>query len=281
MKIECPNCRLSGEVNDQEVPLDGRYIDCPRCKTGFHVKKQLAKGWNPNMMSSCPSCQYSTFTDEMFDVCPKCGLKGSVYNEKKRKLQEETQVKQDLERLNRSLRPDDFVKPPVKEVESEISKAPPCVRYTAMGVLGVAFLVAFYGITGVMRYDGDALLARINETSIEPVSKGAVFLAHGLLPMVLTFYGGLMALLASMLLRSSKGAVRWLELGAWVGLGIGVVYEVTDYVTYIRRSSESPSIAYCLVGLVNSALLMAVWVSLPVALVWWMRSERFRYELEE
>ncbi|MBT0665432.1 zinc-ribbon domain-containing protein [Geobacter pelophilus] len=280
MKIECPNCKLSGEVNDHEVPLDGRYIDCPRCKTGFQVKKPLAKGWNPNMMSACPACQYSTFTDEMFDVCPKCGLQGSVYHEKKRKQQEEEQGRRDMERLNASLRPDDFVKPPVKEVDSDIVRVAPLVRYTAIGTLAVACLVAFYGLVGLLGYDGDALLQKINETALEPVSKNEVFLSHGLLPLVLTLFGGSMAMLSGMLLKNGKRAIKGLELGAWAGLAIGVVYEVVDYIAYIRRSSESPSIAYCLVGLVNSVFMLAVWVSVPLGLIWWLRSDRFRDELD-
>jgi predicted Zn finger-like uncharacterized protein len=280
MKIECPNCKLTGEMSDLDVPLDGRYIDCPRCKTGFHVKKPLAKGWNQHMMSACPACQYATFTDEMFDVCPKCGFKGSDAPGRKLAVSEEARHKQEMERVNRSLRPDDFVKPPTREIESEIAKAPPIIRYTAMGVLAVACLVAFYGLTGVMGYDGAALLAKINETSLEPVSGTQVFLAHGLLPTTLTVYGGIMALLAGMLLRNSTDTVRWLEYGAWLGLTIGAVYEVADYVAYIRRSSDSPTVAYYFVGLVTSVFWLVVWVALPVALVWWMRSDTFRNELD-
>lgn len=278
MKIECPTCKLSGEVNEAEIPLDGRYIDCPRCKNGFHVKKPLAKGWNQNMMSSCPACQYSTFTDEMFDVCPKCGLQGKVHNERKLKQQEEAQLKKDAERLTRSLRPDDFISPPLKEIEPEISSVPPVVRYTAAGVLAVACLVAFSGVTGLIGYNGDTLFEKINETSIEPVSRTKIFLAHGLLPWVLTIYGVMMAFFSGMLLRSGRGALRLLELGAFIGMGIGVAYEVIDFIAVVRRSSASASFEYYLVGFVTSALLLAVWVVLPVALVRWIRSERFRRE---
>lgn len=280
MRIECPNCKLSGEMNEHDVPLDGRYVDCPRCKTGFHVKKPLAKGWNPDMMSVCPSCNYSTFTDETFAVCPKCGLKAKEHNERKRKLQEEEQASRDRERLNRSLRPDDFVTPPTAESELEITRVPPLVRFTALGVLVVACVLAFFGLTGLLRYDGRALLETMSESSLEPVSETTVFLCHGLLPAVLTLYGGVMALLGSFLLRRRENAAKWLEMGAWGGLAIGAVYEIADYIAYIRRSSETPSLAYCLVGLVNSVLLLGVWVSVPLALVWWLRSDRFRDQLE-
>jgi len=279
MKIECPNCKLSGEVNDHDVPLDGRYIDCPRCKTGFHIKKPLAKGWNPNMMSACPSCQYSTFTDEMFDVCPKCGLKGSEHNSQKRQQGEQALSKADQDKLNRSLRPDNFVKPPVKDIESDVFRTPPLVRNTSIGIFAVACIVAFYGFIELITYNGDAIFAKINEESLEPVSRNRIFLTHGLLPVVLSVYGGLMAILAVMLHRNMKGGLKGIEIGAWLGLGIGIAYEVNDFIAYIGRSSESPSLAYYLVGLMNSALMLSVWVSLPLGVIWWVRSDRFLSEM--
>lgn len=161
-----------------------------------------------------------------------------------------------------------------------MANVPPLVRFTAIGVLVVAFLLAFYGLMGLMRYDANALLEKMSDTSLEPVSEATVFLAHGLLPLILTVYGGIMALLASFLLRMRNNAVKWLEFGAWGGLAIGVACEVGDYISYIRRSSETPSIAYLIVGFMNSVLILAVWVSLPLALVWWLRSDRFLDQLE-
>jgi len=281
MKIECPHCHLSGELNDQDVPLDGRYIDCPRCNTGFHVKKPPTQGWNPNLMSVCPHCNYSTFTDEMFEVCPKCGLQGSVYQEKKRKQEEAEQHKQDMERLQRSYRQDDFIKAPSKEPEAAIPLVPAPVRYTGWGVMAVAALVAVFGFVGVMGYHGQDLYTQINETALEPVSRGAIFFRHGLFPWVLTLYGSGMLIVASQFVRLQRWSLKGLEWGGWVGLAIGAGYEIADFVGWVRRSSDSPSLLYYLVGLVTTLFMIALWVALPLALIWWLRHERITDEFLE
>jgi predicted Zn finger-like uncharacterized protein len=290
MKIECPNCKLSGEINEHEVPLEGRYIDCPKCRTGFHVKKPLGKGWNPNMMNTCPDCGYSTFTDEVFEVCPKCGLHGRTVQERKKKqkepsppnrepvrqptAEETAQAIRDMERLNRSYRSDDFIQAPTKKVEAEEVAAPPAIRFTGWGVLAVACLVVFYGIVGLMAYHGQDLQAKINETALEPVSSGTVFLRYGLLPWVLTIYGGLLAMAASQFLRLRIWTLKGLELLAWAGVAIGVVYEIADFMAYVKRASDSPTVSYYLVGIVTSLFMLAVWVALPLALIWWLRDDR-------
>jgi len=278
MKIECPNCRLVGEVNEQEVPLAGRYIDCPRCRTGFQVKKPANKSWNPDMMNLCPVCNYSTFSEEMFDVCPKCGLNGSEYKEKRESRQEDALANADLERLNRSLRPEEFIQPPAREEEPVLFQLPATIRYTGLGVLIISAITASYGIFGLASYysDKESLLATINETLLEPVSSTTFFLDHGLSPWVLTLYSLLMLVLAILFLRRRSWTLKGLELGAWTGLAIGVMYEIVDYVSYIRRSSDSPSMAYYLVGLVNALFMVAVWIAVPLALVWWLRNDRLR-----
>ncbi len=282
MKIECPNCRLVGEINEQEVPLDGRYLDCPRCKTGFQVKKPANKSWNPDMMNLCPVCSYSTFTDEMFEICPTCGLKGSEYNAKKQRQQEDARAIADLERLNRSLRSDDFIQPPAREVESEILRLPATIRYTGLAFMILVALLGSYGLFGLVRYyrDQESLLARINETLLEPVSSTTLFLDYGLGPWVLTLYAVVMLVLSGLFMRGGRWTLKGLELGAWTGLAMGVIYEIIDYVSYIRRSSDSPSIAYYLVGLVNALFMVGVWIAVPLALVWWLRNDRLRKDFD-
>ena len=111
MKIECPSCHLSGKVNELELPPDGRELKCPRCKAAFHVKKPPPPAGKQDLMSMCPVCQYSTFTDEMFAVCPKCGLVGSEYRQNLRKQKENDQVRRDEDLLPRSHRNPDLVAP--------------------------------------------------------------------------------------------------------------------------------------------------------------------------
>ena len=73
MKIECPNCHLQGEINGDRVPVTGLASTCPRCKGRFTVERPAGAG-TPTTLSTCPGCQYSTFSEETFAVCPQCGL---------------------------------------------------------------------------------------------------------------------------------------------------------------------------------------------------------------
>ena len=72
MKVECPSCHLAGTVNELELPPEGRELTCPRCKKSFHIDRPpLDPDLRP--MNVCPACQYSTFSEETFIACPKCG----------------------------------------------------------------------------------------------------------------------------------------------------------------------------------------------------------------
>jgi predicted Zn finger-like uncharacterized protein len=81
MKIECPGCKLSGNIDDSTVPATGLAMTCPRCKKPFTVEKPVvAAGEAVAMLDSCPKCQYSTFSEEKFAICPKCGLVVADYH---------------------------------------------------------------------------------------------------------------------------------------------------------------------------------------------------------
>ena len=83
MKIECPGCKLTGNINDATVPATGLAMTCPRCKQKFIAEKSVPQaGAAVAMLDTCPSCQYATFSDEKFAVCPRCGLVVAEYQKK-------------------------------------------------------------------------------------------------------------------------------------------------------------------------------------------------------
>ena len=67
MKISCPKCGASGNLPDHEIPEEGRFLSCPKCKNGFDVKKPKATS-NEYLVDVCPACAYSTFGDERFVI---------------------------------------------------------------------------------------------------------------------------------------------------------------------------------------------------------------------
>ena len=82
MKIECPHCRLTGQVSDASVPAEGRHMECPRCKKAFFVEKSVTASW-ADTLTDCPHCGYSNFSGERFDICPTCGLVAKDYSEQR------------------------------------------------------------------------------------------------------------------------------------------------------------------------------------------------------
>jgi Tfp pilus assembly protein PilE len=39
MKFSCPDCKLTGSIDDARLPEQGLYANCPKCKTRFLVRK--------------------------------------------------------------------------------------------------------------------------------------------------------------------------------------------------------------------------------------------------
>ena len=38
MDFSCPNCDLTGRIDDEKLPEQGLYATCPKCKTRFLVR---------------------------------------------------------------------------------------------------------------------------------------------------------------------------------------------------------------------------------------------------
>ncbi len=283
MRIECPNCHLAGNVNELEMPQEGRLVSCPRCKNSFHVDKPAVAAWSPDMMNVCPVCRYSTFGTEMFAVCPQCGLVGSEYQAKQRKKQElenaQQQARHDEELLLRSLRNPEL--PQAQGAESDGSRAPLPVRYTGWACTALGGALLCYGLYGLASYYGNDWQAVLSEGRLEPLSKTEVFFRLGFLPWVFTLFSAVFLTTASQFLLLRDRARQDMEKVAWGGVAVCAIYETVEFISWIRISSSSPSLSYCAVGIMSSLLMAALW-SLPfLALVWFLRNEAITREFPE
>jgi predicted Zn finger-like uncharacterized protein len=281
MKIQCPHCRLSGKINEVELPDAGRELQCPRCKKSFHVDKPPAPAGGQDLMNICPACQYSTFTEEMFAVCPKCGLVAGNYREKIRKQQEKEQLQHDHEVLTRSHRNPDLVTTLDVESAPEKPVIPQTVRITGMACIAVGGLLLMYGVSGLMNYYGKDWQAALSEPFVEPVSKTSLFFRLGFVPWLVTLYSAYFIAAAGLLLARMKGARRELIRGAWGGVGMGVVHELADFIDWLRISSSSPSFSYIITGILNALFWIALLIAPALALIWFLRSEKMLQELPE
>lgn len=263
---------------------------CPRCKTGFHVAKPPLPSDSRYLMNTCPVCQYSTFTEEMFAVCPKCGHSGSDYRKVLRKVQEsaqtlrdiqEKQLKQedverqmlDYEALHPSSRNPDLVSAPIEGAARQKSKVPEPVRRTGWFTIAAGGFFLIYGFAGLMNYYAKDWQAILSEPLLEPLSKTRVFFILGFLPWLRTLVGAWSIAVASQFLNLRWWARKELERCAWCCLALGVINEIVGFIEWARISSSSPSVFYYGLGIFSSVFMVLIWSVPPLALLWQLRRE--------
>lgn len=197
MKISCPKCSASGIIPDHEVPESGRFISCPRCHEEFTVTKPRS-GTDVYLVDTCPSCGFSTFGDETFSTCPKCGVAIKIFVERQR---EEQWLKHDQALLGKKLNNVEAAPPPpetaVTPVADFIDNLHP-VNLISWGVAGAAIIILGFGVWGITGYDSAKIQALLMEERGEQVSGLYVFLQYGLLHWIKLTYG-LIALAVSLL----------------------------------------------------------------------------------
>ena len=288
MKIECPSCHLSGKVNELELPPDGREFKCPRCKAAFHVNRPPPPAGKQDLMSMCPACQYSTFTDEMFAVCPKCGLVGSDYRknmriqkeqEKVRKEQEKPKKDEDL--MTRSHRNPDLVTGMADDAMPEISKAPQPILVTGWSCVAIGGVLLLCGLNGLLTYYSKDWQAVLAEQMLEPMSETSVFFRMGFIPWLITLFSGYLIATASFFLQLRGGSLQRLKECAWAGLAVGVVHEAVDFFKWVEISSSTPSVNYFVSGVLSSLLWIVLWSAPAIALLWFLGSDKIRGEFPD
>jgi predicted Zn finger-like uncharacterized protein len=280
MNIECPSCHLTGKINELDLPPDGKDLNCPRCKKSFHVAKPADAELKRVMMNSCPACQYSTFTDEMFTVCPKCGMTLEEFQKKAQRRQEKEPSQRDLQQLNRSIRNPDLIKPPIEEKAPEAIKAAQPVAVTAWSCIGVALAILCYGIYGLLRYYGKDWQAALSETLIEPVSKTHVFFTMGFVPWVMSLFGIYFTWTGYQFLNLKSDSHKRLVESAWGGFAVVVIYEAMDFIKWIRVSSSDPSLSYYAAGIFSSIITIALMGVPFFLLLWYLNSDTITREVK-
>lgn len=293
MKIECPECKLAGTVDDGLVPATGIAMNCPRCKARFTVDRPEAGSEHAcAMLDSCPSCQYATFTDEKFSACPKCGLvvedyqrqmltaRGNARGGKKSPAAQSAMTPEQQRRDEESRRKHGLGEPEVNGSGENgvggMTQVPLSLLVAGWLTIAAAAALLIYGASGFMEY-----LAKLREAEAavqagETTPSGvALFWRFAIVPLLMIGYAASMAVVASRFLALRTWTIRWLEIGGWTGMGLGVLTELVDLVAWCSRASENATIGYYATGLLGGALMALLWMFPPFVLVEYMRSEQF------
>ena len=277
MKITCPQCGTNGNLPDHEIPEEGRFLSCPKCKHCFDVKKPKATA-NEYLVDVCPACAYSTFGDERFGTCPKCGVVIKTYIDRQR---EEMARAREQEILNRKFSRD--ISPTPMPGGSSLSTAPAPVPATESIAIGefienlhpvnligwgcslVAVVIFIMGFFGMFDYYGNDIQAKLTEQRDEQVSAWYVFLHYGMVPWIMVLYGGALLAVSAFFLKHRKQARQAL---GWLLWGMIAYVPISMTVNYVRWWIEPISHTWggYFIGLFN-ILFMTALVGIPLYLL--------------
>jgi len=279
MKITCPKCGANGNLPDHEIPEEGRFLSCPKCKHGFDVKKPKATV-NEYLVDSCPACAYSTFGEERFGTCPKCGVLIKAFVDRQR---EEMARVREQEVLNRKFTRDVSPPPPMPMPGSPSLSSSPAPSHDSSIAIGdfieslhpvnlvgwgcslaavVIFLIGFFGM---FDYYGNDIQAKLTEQREEQVSAWYVFLHYGMIPWILVLYGGALLAVSTLFLKRQAQARQAL---GWLLWAVIVYVPVSMTVSFVRWWIEPISHTWSgyLIGIFN-ILFMTALVGIPLYLL--------------
>jgi len=293
MRIECPHCKASGTINDLEIPDEGRYLNCPRCKESFQVTKPRRQMTSAFATNTCPSCGYSTCCEEVFDQCPQCGVVVKTLMEQKFAQQAQQRVQPaSLSQVyaaplatplpaggsgSKYLRsdPDPVEKKPMFRLAGFANGFDP-VAAVGWGVVLVAVVLLAIGGKGVLYYHGTDIRAQLSEQSLEPVSVWQVFGGYGFWPWVATLFAGALLVAAFGFLQRQAWGLRAMEGVVLAAVVLAPLYELTGYVVWIVKSIAPPWWAY-LVELLSVLLISSLCVVPLLLVLQYLRGDRFSH----
>lgn len=77
MKIECPNCHLTGNVPDDKASAPGLFATCPKCRSRFELTPAPQPAPPAPKPVVCPKCAAS---QDGGDICLTCGIVFAKYS---------------------------------------------------------------------------------------------------------------------------------------------------------------------------------------------------------
>lgn len=255
MKIECPQCNATGSLPAHAIPEEGRFLNCPRCNHGFTVMKP--RRVDAVLVDTCPSCNYSSFGEERFEICPKCGAVIKTFLERQREEQRQTKEQELLTKTFGQQQPEQLSEDTVAPV-TEFVENLDAVNSVGWGCGVAAAIIFCMGVMGLIDYDSVALKEQISELRDEQVSAWYVFFRFGLIHWIILLYGTVTMITVYFFLRRRAVALKVLIVLVRLLIGFVPLYLVTGFINWILQPIPH-SISGYFIQIVNMILMCALW----------------------
>lgn len=263
MKISCPKCNAAGDIPEHDIPEAGRFVSCPRCQQGFTVMKPRASK-DAYLVDTCPSCNFSTFGDEPFGTCPRCGVVVKAFVERQR---DDLQQQKNQELLSKKFNRNDD--PPITDTEEApandfLENLHP-VNLIGWGIALAAVVIVGLGLFGVFGYDGATIQARLSEQRDEHISGWYVFLHYGLMHWVKLFYGLFAMAGVFMLIKHLRMSLKFISWLIWIAMAYVPASHIISFVYWVLAPIPH-TIAGYFIEVFNIAFMSAL-VGIPLYLL--------------
>jgi len=300
MKIHCPNCQLSGQISDVSVPPEGLNMECPRCKSSFFIRKEATASWH-DTSTDCPVCKFSTFSEERFDICPKCGLVIKEYNEQKGKRgvssappagraprQHEAinadeagrRAEEDLRRLEeknaKRAHGHGGMPLPSPEHASEaktVPEVPLPVQLLGGAFIVVALIAIIYSGLEMRTYYAKLREVAGDQLLMEEFAALHSFWGGVVFPGFQVLFGCVVVVVAAFFIRLCPWSRQGLEKCAWAGLVYMAGYEIVSLMNWIGRSSSDATVLYYFIGVMSTLVMVTFWAAPFLAAIWYLRGD--------
>lgn len=269
MKISCPKCNASGSIAEHEIPESGRFVSCPRCHEGFTVARPKATK-DVYLVDTCPACGFSTFGDETFSTCPKCGVVVKTFVERQR---EELRLKRDQELLDKKFNHTDTAPPPevaTSPLADFVDNLHP-VNLISWGVAGAGIVLLGIGVWGVIDYDTVRIQTQMAERGDPEVSGLNIFVHYGLQQWLKLLLGLSAVAISLLLMKRLKIGLRTLSGLLWATIVVVPLSQSIGFIYWAMAPLPHTTSGY-LIEIFNILLISAL-VGLPLYLL-----ERYLHE---
>ncbi len=271
MKIVCPKCNSNGTIPDHEIPESGRFISCPRCNEGFTITKPRA-GNDGYLVDTCPSCSFSTFGDETFSICPKCGIAVKTFVDRQR---EEQRLKHNLQLLEKKVHNTETVPLPSEAITTPVAdfidNLHP-VNLISFGAAAVAIFFLVVGLWGIIEYDSSSIQARLTEEGEEQISGLYVFLHYGLQHAVKLLYGIWAMAVTIQFMKRLKMGLRGMNVLISVSIALVPLMYIIGFINWVLAPIPHTISGYTIEIL--NIIFMSTLVGVPLYLLLRFLSER-------